>query len=51
MERVTTISRTDLARRTRQAVDRVLRGDTLIVHSYGEEQVVIAANTALCVRG
>jgi prevent-host-death family protein len=35
------ISRTDLARHTRQMVDRVRRGDMLIVESYGEEQVVI----------
>jgi predicted HTH domain antitoxin len=41
MERLTVIKRTDLARNTRQVVDRVRRGDTLIVESYGEEQVVI----------
>jgi prevent-host-death family protein len=41
MERLGTISRTDLARHTRQIVDRVRRGDTLIVESYGEEQVVL----------
>jgi predicted HTH domain antitoxin len=41
MERLAMISRTDLARRTRQMVDRVRRGDMLIVESYGEEQVVI----------
>lgn len=41
MERLTIINRTDLARRTRQMVDRVRRGDTLIVESYGEEQVVL----------
>lgn len=41
MERLATINRTDLARRTRQMVDRVRRGDTLIVESYGEEQVVL----------
>jgi prevent-host-death family protein len=41
MHRVATISKTDLARRTRQVVDRVRRGDTLIVESYGEEQVVV----------
>jgi prevent-host-death family protein len=35
------ISKTDLARRTRQVVDRVRRGDTIIVESYGEEQVVV----------
>ena len=41
MHRVATINKTDLARRTRQIVDRVRRGDTLIVESYGEEQVVM----------
>jgi prevent-host-death family protein len=35
------ISKTDLARRTRQVVDRARRGDTIIVSSYGEEQVVV----------
>jgi prevent-host-death family protein len=35
------ISKTDLARRTRQIVDRARRGDTIIVESYGEEQVVV----------
>lgn len=41
MHQVKTISTTDLARRTRQVVDRVRRGNTLIVESYGEEQVVV----------
>ena len=41
MERLAIIKRTDLARRTRQMVDRVRRGDTLIVESYGEEQIVL----------
>lgn len=41
MQRMVTISKTDLARRTRQIVDRVRRGDTLIIESYGEEQVVM----------
>jgi len=36
-----TVSKTDLARRTRQIVDRARRGDTIIVESYGEEQVVV----------
>ena len=36
-----TISKTDLARRTRQVVERARRGDTIIVESYGEEQVVV----------
>jgi len=35
------ISKTDLARRTRQVVDRARRGDTIIVESYGQEQVVV----------
>ena len=35
------ISKTDLARRTRQVVDRARRGDMVIVSSYGEEQVVV----------
>ena len=35
------ISKTDLARRTRQVVDRARRGDTIIVESYGEEHVVV----------
>jgi prevent-host-death family protein len=41
MDRVETVSKTDLARRTRQIVDRARRGDTIIVESYGEEQVVV----------
>ena len=41
MERVTIVSRTDLARRTRHIVDRVRRGDTVLVESYGEEQIVL----------
>jgi prevent-host-death family protein len=41
MYRLETISKTDLARRTRQIVDRARRGDTIIVESYGEEQVVV----------
>jgi prevent-host-death family protein len=38
---MSTISKTDLARRTRHVVDRARRGDTIIVESYGEEQVVV----------
>jgi prevent-host-death family protein len=38
---MSTISKTDLARRTRQVVDRARRGDTIIVESYGEEQVAV----------
>ena len=41
MYRLETISKTDLARRTRQIVDRARRGDTILVESYGEEQVVV----------
>lgn len=37
----TTISRTDLARRTREIVEQVRRGETVIVESYGEEQIVL----------
>ena len=41
MHHIETISKTDLARRTRQVVDRARRGGTVIVESYGEEQVAI----------
>ncbi len=41
MIHTSTISKTDLARRTRQVVDRARRGDTIIVESYGEEQVAV----------
>ena len=41
MAHTSMISKTDLARRTRQVVDRARRGDTIIVESYGEEQVVV----------
>jgi len=41
MPALATISKIDLARRTRQVVDQVRRGRTIIVESYGEEQVVI----------
>jgi predicted HTH domain antitoxin len=37
----TIISRTELARRTRQAVEQARRGQTILVESYGEEQVAI----------
>jgi len=37
----TVISKTDIARSTRQVVDRVRRGQTAIVQSYGEEQAAI----------
>lgn len=36
-----TISKTDLARRTRQVVDQARRGEPIIVESYGQEQVAI----------
>lgn len=36
-----TISRTDLARKTREIVEQVRRGETVIVESYGEEQIVL----------
>lgn len=37
----TTISRTDLARNTREIVDQVRKGDTIMVQSYGEDQIVL----------
>lgn len=36
-----TISRTELARNTREVVEQVRRGQPVIVHSYGEDQVVL----------
>jgi hypothetical protein len=41
MERTLTIGKTDLARQTRRMLDRARRGETLIVESYGEEQVAV----------
>lgn len=41
MSCISVVSKTDLARRTRQVVDRARRGETIIVASYGEEQVVV----------
>jgi predicted HTH domain antitoxin len=41
MKKLTVISKTDLARRTRQIFDRVRRGDTVLVESYGEQQIVL----------
>ena len=38
---VAMISKTDLARNTRDIVERVRSGQTLIVKSYGEEQIVL----------
>jgi len=39
------VSKTDLARRTRQIVDRARRGETIIVESYGQEQVAVVDAT------
>lgn len=36
-----TVSRTDLARNTREIVEQVRRGETVVVQSYGEDQVVL----------
>lgn len=36
-----TISRTDLARNTREIVDQVRHGQTVTVQSYGEDQIVL----------
>lgn len=36
-----TISRTELARSTRQAIEQARRGQTILVESYGEEQVAL----------
>src|SRR5215213_10607312 len=36
-----TISRTDLARNTREIVDQVRSGHTIFVQSYGEDQIVL----------
>ncbi len=41
MSVATVISKTDLARRTRYVLDQARRGRTMIVESYGEEQVAI----------
>ena len=37
----TIISKTDLARKTREIVEQARRGKTIIVESYGEEQIVL----------
>jgi prevent-host-death family protein len=37
----TVISKTDLARRSRQVVDQARRGRPVIIESYGEEQVAV----------
>jgi predicted HTH domain antitoxin len=36
-----TISRTDLARNTLEIVDQVRKGHTIVMHSYGEDQIVL----------
>lgn len=36
-----TISRTDLARNTREVIDQVRKGHTVFVQSYGEDQIVL----------
>ena len=36
-----TISRTDLARRTREAIEYAQRGQTVFIESYGAEQAAI----------
>jgi predicted HTH domain antitoxin len=36
-----TISRTELARNTREIVDQVRKGHTIFVQSYGEDQIVL----------
>ncbi|MFN8497646.1 MAG: hypothetical protein U0641_07295 [Anaerolineae bacterium] len=41
MSSATIITRTDLARRTRDVVDQAQRGHIFVVESYGEEQVAI----------
>ncbi len=47
----TTISKTDLARRSRQVVDQARRGRPVIIESYGEEQVaVLDAGDYRCLR-
>lgn len=41
MDATVIISRTELARNTRQTVDRVRRGETILVKSFGEEQIAL----------
>lgn len=36
-----TVSRTELARNTREIVEQVRKGETVVVQSYGEEQVIL----------
>lgn len=45
MSAVTVISKTELARNTRQVVDQARRGQTVMVESYGQEQVAIVDAT------
>jgi len=37
------LGKTDLARRTRQVLDRVRRGQTIIIESYGQEEAAIVS--------
>jgi prevent-host-death family protein len=41
MAMLVTVSKTDLARNTREIVERVRSGQTIIIKSYGEEQIVL----------
>ena len=41
MDATVIISRTELARNTRQTVERVRRGETILVKSFGEEQIAL----------
>lgn len=43
MSAATAIGKTDLARRTRHILDRVRRGQTVIVESYGQEEAAIVS--------
>jgi prevent-host-death family protein len=43
MSAANVIGKTDLARRTRQVLDRVRRGQTVIVESYGQEEAAIVS--------
>ena len=41
MDTVATISRTELARHARRTMDRVRRGETILIKSFGEEQIAL----------
>lgn len=43
MSAVDTIGKADLARHTRQVLDRVRRGQTVIIESYGQEEAAIVS--------